>query len=260
MNEDNLIKYYNKFNEDKRLETRHGKVEFIVSLKYIHKYLNKFTNPKIIDIGAGTGKYSIKLFDEGYDVTAIELVKHNLSTLKQKNSKIKAFQGNATALSMFKDSSFDIVLLFGPMYHLTSTKEKIKALSEARRICKKNGYILVSYFMNDYCIVRYGFKENNILDSFNRNMINNKFQVMKWDDNLYSPVRIKYINNLNKRVKLKRVKIITPDGPSNYIRDILNKMDEKTFNKYVDYVFSICENKYLIGAAAHTIDILKKID
>ena len=38
MNEENLIKYYNKFNEDKRLTRRHGIVEYITTMKYIHKY------------------------------------------------------------------------------------------------------------------------------------------------------------------------------------------------------------------------------
>ena len=97
MNEKELIEYYNKFNEDKRLTRRHGKVEFIVTLKYIHDYLNKMNNPKIIDIGAGTGKYSIELSNQGYDVTAIELVKHNLSYIK-KYDKIKSYQGNAIDL------------------------------------------------------------------------------------------------------------------------------------------------------------------
>ena len=36
-----LEKYYNKFNEEKRLKSRHGQVEFITSMKYIHKYLPK---------------------------------------------------------------------------------------------------------------------------------------------------------------------------------------------------------------------------
>ena len=63
MNEENLITYYNKFNEDKRLNTRHGTIEFITTMKYIHKYLKD--NDKIIEIGAGTGKYSINLANEG---------------------------------------------------------------------------------------------------------------------------------------------------------------------------------------------------
>ena len=80
MNEENLIEYYNKFNEDKRLTRRRGEIEFITSMKYIHEYLKK--GDKIIDIGAGTGRYSIPLKEEGYDVPAVDLVKQ-IKILKQ---------------------------------------------------------------------------------------------------------------------------------------------------------------------------------
>ena len=83
MNEDNLIKYYNKFNEDKRFKSRGGLVEYKVSLKYIYKYLSEFDNPKILDIGAGTGAYSVRLALDGYDVTAVELIRHNLRYIEK---------------------------------------------------------------------------------------------------------------------------------------------------------------------------------
>ena len=116
--------YYNKFNEDKRLTRRHGIIEYRTATKYIHEYLNTMDNPKIIDIGAGTGAYSIPLANEGYDVTAVELIKHNLMTLRKNSDKVKAYLGNAIDLHKFKDNTFDIVLLFGPMYHLISNEEK----------------------------------------------------------------------------------------------------------------------------------------
>lgn len=258
MNEKELIKYYNKFNEDKRLTRRHGKIEFITTLKYIHEYLKNMNNPKIIDIGAGTGKYSIKLSNEGYDVTAVELIKHNLSYIKKNSTKVKAYQGNAIDLKKFKDESFDLTLLFGPMYHLISDEEKIKALNEAKRITKKDGIIMVAYIMNDYCILTHGFKDNNIIKSIDKNMIDENFKCIKWDDNLYSVYRIEDINLLNEKVGLKRIKIITPDGPANYMRDILNKMDDKVFDKFIEYHLSTCERMDMIGASAHTLDILKK--
>lgn len=257
MNEKELIEYYNKFNEDKRLTRRHGKVEFIVTLKYIHDYLNKMNNPKIIDIGAGTGKYSIELSNQGYDVTAIELVKHNLSYIK-KYDKIKSYQGNAIDLSRFKDETFDLTLLFGPMYHLIDKKDKIKALNEAKRITKKDGIIMVAYIMNDYCILTHGFKDNNILNAIENKMIDDSFKCIKWDNNLYSVYRIEDIDKLNEKVNLNRIKIITPDGPANYMRNTLNKMSDKEFDKFIEYVLSISDRKDMIGSSAHTIDILKK--
>ena len=152
-----LEAYYNKFNEEKRLDSRHGQVEFITSMKYIHQCLDmlalktgkKKSDICIMDVGAGTGRYSVPLSEEGYDVTAVELVKHNLGRLKQKGSKVKAFQGNAMKLSKFADESFDVTLVFGPMYHLHEMDEKIKALSEAKRVTKTGGYILVAYIMNE---------------------------------------------------------------------------------------------------------------
>lgn len=101
-----LEQHYNKFNEEKRLDSRHGQVEYITSMKYIHKYIDSLKKEtgcgnagiKILDIGAGTGRYSVPLAEEGYDVTAVELVKHNLGLLKAKNSSVKAYQGNALKL------------------------------------------------------------------------------------------------------------------------------------------------------------------
>ena len=123
--------YYNKFNEEKRLDSRHGQVEFITSMKYIHDFIDSSLpkeNVKILDIGAGTGRYSVALANEGYDVTAVELVKYNLGILKSKNSSVKAYQGNALKLKRFENDNFDVTLLFGPMYHLHTKEEQLKAV------------------------------------------------------------------------------------------------------------------------------------
>lgn len=258
MNEENLINYYNKFNEDKRLTHRHGIVEYETTMKYIKEYLKNMNNPKIIDIGAGTGKYSVALANEGYDVTAVELVKHNLMTLKAKNSPVKAYLGNAINLSKFKDNSFDMVLLFGPLYHLISKEDKLKALMEAKRIVKEDGLILVSYYMNEYAIITHGFKDNNILDAIKNKEIDDTFHVTPKQTDLYSMVRLEDIDELNKLSNLKRIKILAQDGPSDYIRPIINKMDDETFKTYMNYHFSTCERKELLGASSHVLDILKK--
>ena len=258
MNEEKLIEYYNKFNEDKRLTRRHGIVEYTTTMKYIHKYLKDKKNPKILDVGAGTGKYSISLYEEGYDVTALELIKHNLMTLKAKNKHVKAILGNATNLSSFNNKTFDLVLLFGPLYHLITKEEKIKALKEATRVLKDDGVILISYYMNDYAIIKHGFMESAIKDAIKNNQVNNKFKILSKKDDLYSYVRLEDIDNLNSLVNLKRIEIISQEGLTDYIRSYINKLDDDSFNSYIKFHLSICDKKEFLGTSSHVLDIVKK--
>lgn len=258
MNEQELIKYYNKFNEEKRLNTRHGQVEFLTSIKYINHYLKEFKNPNIIDIGAGAGKYSEYLANKGYDVTAVELIKHNVRKIEALNLNIKVIQANAIDLKKINDESYDITLLFGPMYHLITKEEKISALNEAKRITKKGGIIMVAYCMNDYAIITHGFKDNNIISCIKNGELDENFHCTPKKSDLYSMVRLEDIDELNNVVSLKRIKIISPDGPANYMRSTLNKMDDETFKIFLDYHFKTCERLDLIGAAYHTLDILRK--
>lgn len=255
MNEEKLIKYYNKFNEDKRLTRKHAKIEYLTSIYYLEKYLNKFNNPKIIDIGAGTGAYSLYLFDKGFDVTAVELVKHNLKVIQSKNKNIKSVLGNATNLNKFKDNTFDITILFGPMYHLLTIDEKIKALNEAKRITKTGGYIFISYCMNEYAIIKHGFIDGFITKS--SSLIDENFKIIK--DELYSYVRLEDIDYLKDKLNLKRSLIISQDGPAEYLKKEINKMTEEEFNLFLNYHLKTCERPELLGAGRHILDILKKV-
>lgn len=252
-----LEKYYNKFNEEKRLQSRHGQVEFLTSMKYIREALGEDRDKKLLDVGAGTGRYSVALSEEGYDVTAVELVKYNLGILKAKKSNVKAYQGNALKLSRFEENFFDVTLLFGPMYHLHTKEEQLKALSEARRVTKPGGKILVAYCMNEYSVLTYGFKENHIKESLAEGKLSKDFQVLSSEADLYHYMRLEQIDELNRESGLSRIKIVSPDGPSDFMRPVLNAMDEETFELFLNYHWSVCERADLIGAGSHTLDILE---
>ena len=261
-----LEQYYNKFHEENRLKTRHGTVEFTVTLDAILKTIDSLYKktdkavplvPKIADIGAGTGRYSVELCHRGFDVTAVELVKHNLEILRNKHENIKTWQGDARNLHFLEDATFDITLLFGPLYHLHGDEEKLKAMYEAKRITKKGGYILVAYVMNDYSVLQYCFKEHHLKEVSQKGGLTNDFHTICDENELYDYVRLEDINRLNKKAGLERVKIISADGAADYMRRELNEMSEEEFEAFCKYQLANAERPELVGAGSHCVDILK---
>lgn len=251
-----LEKYYNKFNEDHRLTTRHGQVEFTTTMKYIHDFIPENQKIKILDVGAGTGAYSIPLSREGHSVTAVELVERNLRVLESKHEHVNCWPGNAMDLSFLDDDTFDITLVFGPMYHLISKEEKLKAFSEVRRVTKNGGHIFVAYVLNDYSVITYCFKQNNIRECMERKSLTTDFHQIPTQDDLYSYLRLSDIDELNSLSGLKREKIIAADGAADYIRRELNALDEESFKYFIQYHLANCERPELLGASSHVVDIL----
>ena len=261
-----LEKYYNKFHEDHRLQTRHGTVEFTTTFAAILERIENYKattglqdkDLKIADIGAGTGRYSVELCHGGYDMTAVELVPHNLEILRNKHENIKTWQGNAMDLHFLNDNSFDITLLFGPLYHLHGDENKVQALNEAKRITKPGGYILVAYVMNEYSVITYCFRQHKWKEADARGGLSEDFHTICTEEDLYDYVRLEDINRINTMAGLERVKIISADGPADYMRRELNEMSEEEFQAFLKFQLANCERPELVGAGSHTVDVLKK--
>ena len=261
MNNTFLENFYYEYDEEGRLaNNRIGRVEYLTTRRYLDSLITK--DSKIAEIGAGTGRYSVTLAKEGYDVTAVELVRHNLDILRCKldgSENIKTYQGNALDLSMLADNTYDVTLLLGPMYHLYSDDEKIKALKEAVRITKTGGYILVAYCMNEATVIQYVFGCNKLKEVMGFNMLTDDWKCISEPKDLFEMVRTEDIERINAAVSAQREKLVAADGASRYIREYLEEMDDETFEKWLSYHFATCERQDLIGATNHALDILRKI-
>lgn len=261
----NIIEeYYGKFNEDKRLDSRHGQIEYRVTMRYIDERLKSLSKERgnrdisIIDIGAGTGRYAVPLAKRGYEVCAVEPVKHNLSRMKLKSDELKCLKLDARRLKGIEDDHYDIAIMLGPMYHLFTYEDKLKALNEAKRVVKSGGYIYVGYCMNEYAFVTYALNEGHLAECIRDGRLDGDYHCISEEKDIYDYVRVEDIDRLYKASGLDRYMLISPDGPTNYIRKTLKGLSDEEFERYEEYVMSISSRQELIGAAAHTVDILIK--
>ena len=256
-----IEEYYNQINEDARLTSRHGSVEYLTTMKYIRESVSGVDDPAILEVGAGTGRYSVTLAKEGYRVTAVELVEHNLEILKSKldgTEKITPVLGNALDLSFLPDGAFDLTMLLGPMYHLYTKEDKLKALREAVRVTKPGGRILVAYCMNEATVIQYVFGLNNLREVMDQAMLTPDWHCKSEPKEVFELVRTEDIAALDAEIPVKRLKLVATDGATNYKREFIDEMDDETFAKWLDFHFATCERRDLVGASNHTLDILER--
>ena len=256
-----IEEFYNARDEDGRLTSKHGSVEYLTTMKYIRESVSGVDDPAILEVGAGTGRYSVALAKEGYRVTAVELVEHNLDILKSKldgSERITPVLGNALDLSFLSDGAFDLTMLLGPMYHLYTKEDKLQALREAVRVTKPGGRILVAYCMNEATVIQDAFVLGNLRDYSERGLLGPDWHCKSDPKEVFELVRSEEIAELDAEIPVKRLKLIAADGATNYMRKFVDEMDDETFAKWLDFHFSTCERQDLVGASNHTLDILEK--
>jgi len=258
---DERKEYLNKFytehcDEDIRLNSKYGKVEFITTINYIDKYLKK--GDRILEVGAGTGKYSLHYANLGYKVNAIEFIDHNIDVFKSKikdNMDVKVEQGDAIDLSRFKDNTFDVTLVLGPLYHLYTDEDIDKAISEAIRVTKKDGIIVLSYLTNDSIILSYGLIKDNLLK---KSWYDENFKIVSKAEEIFRAFYIKDFKTMMNKYNIKYLHNVATNGLTKFFRDKVNELNDEEYNIWIKYHLSTCEREDLQGYSTHMIYICKK--
>lgn len=110
----------------------------------------------VLEVGVGTGK-NLPYYNEDAKVVGIDLSPKMLEKAKIKlnelnNENITLIEMDAQKLE-FKDNSFDYVVC---TFVLCSVPDQVKVLKEMKRVCKKNGKILmIEHMLSDYKIIAF---------------------------------------------------------------------------------------------------------
>lgn len=255
---DYIKEYYNHYNEDERLKSKSHLPEYLTTMRYVQKYLSNGT--KILEIGAGTGTYSIALAKQGYVVDAVELVPHNIEIMKNKlteNYSVNVYEGNATNLRFLNDDTYDIVLLLGPMYHLFNETDKLRAIREAIRVAKQGGIIFTAYCNNDTTIYNW-FNNRKIMEYIDKKYINSEFHTKSISQLIFEFHRKDDIDRIMKNFRVKRLHFIGTDMLSYYFKDSIDTFSDAEFDWYMQFHYQMCERQDCIGLSFHFLDVFQK--
>ncbi len=247
---------YDLFNEDGRLDSKATNIEFLTTIKYIESYLKP--GMRILDLGAGTGRYSLYFADKGYDVVAIEIVEKHANAIRQAKTddmKLEVIWGNAVdELKELNDNSFDVILCFGPLYHLEKNIDRETCVNEMKRICTDNGKMFIAFINNDMVITTETMCYNaNFIKSDEYN--HSTFKLTDFPFVFYT---IDMARALITGCDLNIEKEIAADGLSELLADKINKMDEESYKLWLEYHFYTCDKPEFIGFSNHLLFVAAK--
>jgi ubiquinone/menaquinone biosynthesis C-methylase UbiE len=123
-----ILEYYDRGGEDTRLR---DSIELLRTKVLLHRFLPP--NASILDVGGASGVYATWLTNHGHDVKLVDPVPRHVNTAR--TNGINAVIGDARALEE-PDASHDAVLLLGPLYHLLTREDRVRALTEAGRVTR----------------------------------------------------------------------------------------------------------------------------
>jgi len=273
--------YYRHFDEKNRLRNDNsGKLELLMTMRILEMNLppvqvtettggadsDSVNEISILDLGGGAGVYSFPLAKKGYKVTLADLSETLLAQAnKQKEADnvqnlISCDQVNATDLSCYKDQSFDVVLLFGPLYHLTEKAEREKCISEVSRVLKKGGKIFASFIphlsgsialVQRFCWSPDQVDINTLEECFESGKFKNLSD--KGFQEGYYPVS-EEIENLFSGNGFEKILLRSIRGFGYEKEDVIFKFKNKNvFSKILDLIDSTAEDKSIIEMCGHAM-------
>ena len=213
---------------------------------------------KILDIGVGTGVYSVSLAEKVSELVAFEPASNNCKQLvaKAKDKNLKnIIVENKSSLEMddLDDKYFDVVLLFGPMYYLSDEKDRLETFQQAKRVLRDDGYILISYINHDMIPMtetklNCNFFESNTYISDKQRLINKLFIFFTLDE------CIKMIEKEN----LSIIRKIGSSGFSEILSERIDEMSDVSYQGYLDWHLNHCDKEELLGASNHYLFVCRK--
>jgi S-adenosylmethionine-dependent methyltransferase len=151
-----IADFYNSALESEHSRLERHQLEHDLTWRYLNQYLP--SRGSILEIGTGTGRYTLELAKQGYMVTAVDLSASLMEECKKSiagkglEGQVRFIVADARDLSQLAQKGFDAILLMGPLYHLIVEEDRKAALKEAFDRLRESG-ILFSAFLSRFGVM-----------------------------------------------------------------------------------------------------------
>ncbi|TCZ79281.1 class I SAM-dependent methyltransferase [Paenibacillus albiflavus] len=267
-----IINYYNSFDEWGRLDRE--PLEYTVNFHHIQS--NLLPQGRILDNGAGPGKYSINLAKLGYQMTLTDLTPSLVEIARDKaveagvQDQFDGFHAaDARDLSLFGDNQFDASIMLGPLYHLQAEEDRTKAIKELHRVTKKDGYVFVAFMSKTRFLINSltrpeNWKPNHTVQGITEFLRTGEFNHS--DEGRFTGAYyfdIQDINPLMEAHGFETVKLVGSSSVAGAMDDeqwnYWRQRGEEEFQEMMKLVMKESENPYMLGSSSHLLYIGKKI-
>jgi ubiquinone/menaquinone biosynthesis C-methylase UbiE len=142
-----IADFYQQTAEESRLEHGPFLLEALRTRELIQRYAPA-APATVVDVGGAAGAYALWLAEAGYAVHLLDPVPRLVAEARRRSATrsrplASCEIGDARAMS-FSDATADIVLLLGPLYHLTTVADRARTLAEAARVLKPGGRLFAA--------------------------------------------------------------------------------------------------------------------
>jgi ubiquinone/menaquinone biosynthesis C-methylase UbiE len=260
--------FYAHYDEQARLIGRHD-LERTRTQEIISRFFGEAAE-KIADIGGGAGIYAFWLAELGHIVDLIDLVPKHIDQARETEKKTgiklnSKQQGDAVNLP-FNDSSYDKVLLLGPLYHTQDRAERIKIIREALRILKPGGYLFAAA-ISRFASLTDGLKRDFLTDSAFRKILDrdladgchiNETGLEKYFTTSFFQHPDDHYSELVE-AGCSEVSVLPIEGIGSIITDVDEKLNNPQYREQVfTYIRKTEEEQSILGISLHLMGVGRK--
>lgn len=258
-----LQKYGDGCKEDRRpAKSRSSSLEFHYTKKYLDPFIQE--NCRVLEVGCATGYYGMHYAGKCQSYVGIDIVPGHIEIFQQKITdanlhNVTCSVGDATNLVGFSDSSFDVVLCLGPIYHLPPIEQK-KVLQECARVCKIDGFLAFAYLnsVGEYvgCCVHDEWRKSYPSESTNTYILDKQVDDVHPDIYFYTmPEEIEKLAAAHGLLKICNL-----GTHFNLMLSIVNNMTDEQFELLKPLYDQMTSHESCTGMSNHALLICKKVN